>query len=76
MRTQSAKWATVVYQIAHHALSHVSRARFFILHGSCGYASLHPRLYASTRYPSWRSKVTCAGISDNSKLISLLAPRV
>jgi len=28
MRTQPAKWATVVYQIAHHALSHVSRARF------------------------------------------------
>src|SRR5882724_10345436 len=42
-RKEPAKWATAG------ALSHASRAQFHYLSLSWGSASLHPRLYASTR---------------------------
>ena len=46
------KWATAANQkqVAAFALSHASRARFSYLFLSWGSASLHPRLYASTRF--------------------------
>jgi hypothetical protein len=57
MKEQPTKWATAVHQerIAALVLSRASRARLSCASLSWGSASLHPRLYASTRYAGFET---------------------